>query len=401
MRISKDFWKYGTGTSLKVVLKVTERCNLSCKYCYFFYGGDDSYLDHSSVIGDQTVEDLADFLEQAVAELHLTTVAIIVHGGEPLLMKKRRFANMCETFRVRLASKTRLMFSMQTNGVLIDSDWIEIFERYRFSVGISIDGPPEVNDLYRVDNYGRPTHERIVRGLRLVQEAASRRRILAQPGIIHVINPDFDPERVFNHLVHDLNINNISFLLPDHTVDSLSAEDLDKLRLFITRLFEIWLQQKDADEVGMRLFDQAIKALSQNEYERDYLADYFKLRDIVIVVTSDGEICPDDNLRMAVPAAFKSGLFVKQTTLLDAIMSRKLSYFVQSDLELPDACDSCELKKVCRGGHDLLNRYSSNSRDFNNSSVYCSLLTEMYEQIASYMMALGFSEARLKTALGL
>ena len=123
-----DFRKLNT---LEVILKITERCNLDCDYCYFFNAGDDSYKKHAAFISHDTVALLVRRLEEFAGEHKLQKIAIHLHGGEPLLMPKARFDRICEEIRSSLTPIVDLSMTIQTNGMLVDLEWIEIFNRHR------------------------------------------------------------------------------------------------------------------------------------------------------------------------------------------------------------------------------------------------------------------------------
>ena len=159
--------------NLNIVFKISERCNLKCDYCYFFFGGDETWKLHPPVVPRQVIEDLGAFTARAARDQQLDAIQLIFHGGEPLLMSKPRFAEMCDTLR-RYETGFRFNFGLQTNGVLVDDGWIELFERYQVSAGVSLDGPPAVNDLHRLDLKGRSSYDRTVAGLRRMQAAAAQ-----------------------------------------------------------------------------------------------------------------------------------------------------------------------------------------------------------------------------------
>ena len=70
-------------------------------------------------------------------------------------MGTERFARWCEEARVKLTDITNVRFAIQTNGTLVTSEWLAVFHAQRVSVGISLDGPQHINDVYRVDKKGR------------------------------------------------------------------------------------------------------------------------------------------------------------------------------------------------------------------------------------------------------
>ena len=187
---------------LNIVFKISERCNLKCDYCYFFFGGDETWKKHPPLVPRQVVEDLGAFSARAARDHQIEEIDIVFHGGEPLLMSKPRFVEMCETLR-RYEKGFKFSFALQTNAVLIDEGWIDIFERHKIGVGISLDGPPVVNDLHRLDLKGQSSYDRTVAGLRALQKAAEQKR-MAPPGLLSVINPFVDGAKVYRHFSYTI-----------------------------------------------------------------------------------------------------------------------------------------------------------------------------------------------------
>lgn len=169
-----DALRHAAGSSLEVILKVTERCNIACTYCYFFFAGNESHAEHPSLLKRDGFLATVDFLANALEEHRLDRIQIDFHGGEPLLVKPDYFAWMCETLRERLSACPELVLAIQTNAMLVNDTWIELFGRYNVQVGVSIDGPPEYNDRYRIDHKGRGAHAKVVEGIRAMQPTPPR-----------------------------------------------------------------------------------------------------------------------------------------------------------------------------------------------------------------------------------
>jgi uncharacterized protein len=66
----------------------------------------------------------------------------------------------------------RILNTIQTNGTLLDDEWGAFLHDHDFLVGLSIDGPREMHDAYRVDKGGKPTFDRVVRGLDVLRRHA-------------------------------------------------------------------------------------------------------------------------------------------------------------------------------------------------------------------------------------
>ena len=112
---------------LQVIIKTVERCNINCTYCYVFNMQDDSYLRHPIYITHQTIGKVVTFLKKGCIDLELKHITFIFLGGEPLMQKKKDFVSMCFHIKSNLSSLVKICFSIQTNGMLIDEEWINIF----------------------------------------------------------------------------------------------------------------------------------------------------------------------------------------------------------------------------------------------------------------------------------
>ncbi len=230
---------------MNIVFKISERCNLKCDYCYFFFGGDETWKKHPPLVPRQVVHDLGAFAARAAHGHQLETIHLIFHGGEPLLMSKPRFSDMCETLR-SYENGFKFGFAMQTNGVLIDDEWIDIFERYRVNPGVSLDEAlPLSTTCTGLTSKGRSSYDGTVAGLRLLQKAAAQGRV-SPPGLLSVINPFVDGAKVYRHFVEDLGVTHMNFLTPDYTWDSVVPQDVVRgVERFLLSALHAWLVSKN------------------------------------------------------------------------------------------------------------------------------------------------------------
>jgi uncharacterized protein len=381
--------------NLNIVFKISERCNLKCDYCYFFFGGDETWKLHPPVVPRQVIEDLGAFTARAARDHQLDAIQLIFHGGEPLLMSKPRFAEMCETLRGHERG-FRFNFGLQTNGVLVDDEWIELFERYQISAGVSLDGPPAVNDLHRLDLKGRSSYDRTVAGLRRMQEASSRGRI-PYPGLLSVINPFADGGATYRHFAHDLGITRMSFLTPDYTWDSAVGESVVRgVERFLLASLRAWLADKNP-EIRVRVFSELLAAMMDPhamEQVQTYRDDYRN----IISVSSNGDLGPEDTLRTLDPRFASMGLSVARNDLGDLIESDAWRAQADAATIRPDGCKDCGWWKICKAGRPI-NRFSKD-RGFSNHSIYCAGLKDMYAEIGAFLVRNGtpLSEIALRLA---
>ena len=152
-----------------LILKTVERCNLNCSYCYFFNGSDRTYLQRPKFIDRDTIDALVNFIRDGIKVLGIDSLSVILHGGEPLMQPKEDFVYLLEKFQ-GVFSEINLSFAMQTNATLVTNKWIDLLKKYNVGVGVSIDGPPDYHNRYRVDHRGNGSYEYVLRGIELLRE---------------------------------------------------------------------------------------------------------------------------------------------------------------------------------------------------------------------------------------
>ena len=143
-------------------------CNLDCKYCF--------YLEKEALYPDKSNWRMPDrvleaYVRQYIEAQDVPEVTFAWQGGEPTLMGLDFFRRVVELQKKYAAGKT-IANALQTNGTLLDDDWCTFFRDENFLVGLSIDGPCELHDYYRVDKSGRPTFDAVSRGMNLLKRHA-------------------------------------------------------------------------------------------------------------------------------------------------------------------------------------------------------------------------------------
>ncbi len=137
-------------------------CNLDCQYCFYLekerlYPGKPRWA-----MSDEVLEA---YIREYIRSLDLPVINFAWQGGEPTLLGVGFFERAVE-FQKKYADGKTIENALQTNGILLDDQWGEFLARNRFLVGLSIDGPREIHDRYRVDKGGGPTFDRVMKGLR-------------------------------------------------------------------------------------------------------------------------------------------------------------------------------------------------------------------------------------------
>lgn len=381
---------------LEIVLKIAERCNINCSYCYMFNKGNEEYEDLPAYIQHSTIVDVAHFLADGVRDLGIEEVRIGLHGGEPLMLKKERYIAMCETFIAILGPVCKLSFTMQTNAVLVDEEWIAIFKKYNILIGVSIDGPRAYNDVARLDHQGRSTFDDTVRGIGMLQEQATH--LKKGVGALTVINPAVDAARIYRFVIDELKIVGLDFLLPIETHDTFDPSTLAAYGRFLCDAFDEWVADNNP-AIQIRMFKNIVwyfvGGKAYTKLYNDHLFNGWQL----LTVDSNGGIGPDDALK-----PLNGGLFagnVRTTSLAAFLRSPLMQDMKQAEQALPTACADCTWQNYCKGGGHygrFANRYS-HARGFDNPSIFCGALKQLYVHVAKRLMQSGIPYARLVDSL--
>lgn len=137
-------------------------CNLDCTYCYYLekekmYPGTRDFR--------MSPETLETFIRQFIDQTPGPEIAFAWQGGEPTLLGVEFFERAIALQKKFCPPGKRVTNALQTNGTRLDKDWCRLFRENQFLIGLSLDGPQEIHDAYRVDKGGKPTWSRVMAGL--------------------------------------------------------------------------------------------------------------------------------------------------------------------------------------------------------------------------------------------
>ena len=136
-------------------------CNMDCRYCFYLekenlYPGKSNWKMPDDV--------LETYIRQYIEAQNAPGITFAWQGGEPTLLGVEYFQKIVELEK-KYANGKRIENAFQTNGMLLDDRWGAFLSENKFLVGLSVDGPRELHDRYRVDKGGQPTFDRVMRGL--------------------------------------------------------------------------------------------------------------------------------------------------------------------------------------------------------------------------------------------
>lgn len=192
-------------------------CNLDCEYCFFL--SKDLLYPGS---GFRMADDVQELYVRQLLEAHSQASEVVVtwEGGEPTMMGLDFFRRSVLLERRYAHPGQHILNTLQTNGTLLDDAWGRFLKENNFLVGISIDGPRELHDVYRVDKGGKPTFDRVIRGLDVLKRHEVDWNALTT---IHAANADHGAD-VYRFLRDDLGAAFIQFI---PVVERATSESLE------------------------------------------------------------------------------------------------------------------------------------------------------------------------------
>jgi uncharacterized protein len=196
----------GARVAFHVMAKPTGAiCNLDCEYCFF--------LSKEMLYPGSRVRMAAELQEAYTRQLlegheRAPEVLIAWQGGEPTIMGLDFFRRSLELQQKYAQPGQRILNTLQTNGTLLDDEWGAFLKEHEFLVGISIDGPREIHDTYRVSKGGKATFDRVIRGLDLLKENGVDWNVLTT---LHAANGDHGAP-VYRFLRDELDATFIQFI---------------------------------------------------------------------------------------------------------------------------------------------------------------------------------------------
>jgi uncharacterized protein len=140
-----------------LLVKLASRCNIKCTYCYWFR--DPDVYRRPAVLTIEAEDALCRRLEEHINAFGLDHFIVVFHGGEPLLFPKHRFVALQEKLLdIEERTGCEIARGVCTNAILIDQEWVDIFDEFGVDISVSLDGPPEIHDKYRLGFKGEGTH---------------------------------------------------------------------------------------------------------------------------------------------------------------------------------------------------------------------------------------------------
>lgn len=358
------------------LVKLASRCNLDCDYCYVYHHADQSWRSLPKLLSGEDRAAFGARLADYAREAGLKRAAVIYHGGEPLLAGAETIVAFTRDLRAAVGPEVDLEVGIQTNGLLLTGEVLDLLESERIAVSLSLDGPREVNDLHRTTRRGRSSFDKV---------EAALQRLKARPdtfaGVIAVIDAGVSPRTLFEYFVAH-RPPKLDFLLPDSHHGRLPPgrqADPGLYERWLIEAFDLWFDEYP--ELPVRTFEALLDSITGLNSG----TDAFGLGDVsLITIESDGTYHDLDVLKVVGDGATRLEGSVRDTPIAAVAASAAIAAHrrLLTKEGLSATCRGCEVVDICGGG-SVPHRFGDDG--FENPTIYCG---EMKALIAHVRMRL-------------
>ena len=314
-------------------------CNLDCGYCYYLKKKDFYPKTESFRMADDLLEE---YIVQHIEACPIELIFFSWHGGEPTILGIDYFRRIVELQQKHLPPGRKILNGIQTNGTLLDEEWCRFLARHGFQVGISIDGPKELHDRYRVTKRRKSTHKQVMQAYRLLREYRIECDVLC---VVHHVNVR-QPAAVYGFF-KEIGVKFMQFLplvmRQDGNGTSAETVPADDYGKFLCTVFDEW-SRHDIGRIVIQNFDEAIRPFLGMEHALCVLRE--TCGDVVVVEHNGDFYCCDH----FVEPEHRLGN-IRQTPLVELLESPEQRAFGRRKQDgLPRFCLECEVLGSCNGG---------------------------------------------------
>jgi uncharacterized protein len=362
------------------IIKIHSRCDLACDYCYMYERADQSWRDQPRRMSREIVAHTVLRIGEHARAHGLTSVGLVLHGGEPLLAGRDLISYLVSAVRDAAGPAVTVDASVQTNAVGLDDSYLRLFDQLGIRVGVSLDGAADDHDRHRRFASGRGSHAAVAAGLQRLADPGYRHLF---SGLLCTIELRNDPIGTYESLVA-FEPPRIDFLLPHGTWASpppgrVPGAAETPYADWLIAVFDHWYP---SPRTRIRLFEEIMHVLLGGTSASEMVGlEPSRL----VVIETDGAIEQGDALKVAYHGAPQTGLHVARdrldaALLLPGIVARQLG-----ERALSADCRVCGIRQVCGGGL-YAHRYRAGT-GFANPSVYCPDLMRLIGHIRHTMQA--------------
>lgn len=329
-------------------------CNLGCKYCFYL---EKEKLFTGSQNWRMSDEVLESYIKQYIEIQSIPEINFSWQGGEPTLLGVEFFRKVVK-LQKKYANGKRISNSFQTNGILLDDEWCEFFAENDFLIGLSIDGPKQFHDYYRVYKNQKPTFDKVIQGLLYLKKHNVEFNTLT---CVNRVN-SYHPKEVYKFLKEIGSVymqfipiverkartqrnEDLKLISPDYKGKSEVAEwsvEPKQYGIFLCSIFDEWVRN-DVGKYFVQVFEVALESWIGKPQS---LCVFNETCGRAMIIEHNGDlyscdhyVYPENKLGNILEAAM--------TSLIDSPQQYKFG--MDKKNSLPKYCLECKVRFACNG----------------------------------------------------
>lgn len=316
-------------------------CNMRCKYCFYADVSDLRTVRSYGIMSDETAEYV---IRRAIeAAGNRGKIHFAFQGGEPTLAGLPFFRNFTDLVKKLLPPGVFAIYSIQTNGLLLDEEFCAFLADHHFLVGLSLDGDREYHDGCRCDASGG-TFARVSDAMNRLHSHKVEFNILT----VVTAQIAAHPQKLWNFCQKK----RIGYLqtipclppLEDPGRSDFYTLTPGKYGRFLKEFFRIWAKETDAGNyISVRLFDNYVHMAMGRMPEMCGMSGFCSAQ---FVIEADGSVYPCD---FYVLDELRIGN-VQESSFEEMTKSEILRNFLKKGTEKPKICRNCRFYGICAGG---------------------------------------------------
>lgn len=347
-------------------------CNLSCDYC-FYLSKRKIYPDKNNFKMDEEVVEtfIRDYIDQDSEE-----IVFIWQGGEPTLLGVEFFKKVVDLQKKHSNGK-HIKNSIQTNGTLIDEEWASFFKENEFLVGLSLDGPEEMHNIYRKYKNGEGSFKKVIEGLNILYDYNVDFNILCS---VNNINVKY-PKDIYEFFKEYGKTNYWQFIPivernSDNSMASFSVPP-EAFGRFLVNIFKRWVK-RDVGKISIQLFDCAFNIIMG---KGPSVCIFSEICGFAPALEHNGDLYFCDHF---VDKNYLIGNILNQP-LKELVYSKRQRNFGELKVQIPKQCIDCDVKIFCNGECPK-NRFIITENEIAPSNYLCDAYKMFYTYARSYII---------------
>ncbi|SDZ65745.1 uncharacterized protein SAMN05421736_12630 [Evansella caseinilytica] len=364
--------------ALTILIKpASASCNMACSYCFYYDVGNHRAVKSYGIMGQAVRRSL---IKKAFA-CGAKQVSFAFQGGEPTLAGLNYYRLFTEEVNRYNTQQAEVSYSIQTNGYAIDEEWADFFQQHHFLVGVSIDGPAAIHDHLRKTTHHKPTHQKIIENLKLLEAYQVPVNILCVLSSYVAKNIQEVYEFFQQHGFRYLQFIPCLHPLGEKERDDPHALNVDEYKQTLDTLFTYYKQNfYGGNYISDRLFDNYVRMGQGFAPESCALAGacttYF-------VIEANGDVYPCDFYALD---ELKLGNIL-DSGYVEMFTGPIAAEFRRESGPLSQKCQSCKHLALCRGG---CKRYKILDEETNeNHLYYCEAYYDFFEKHTEAILEMG------------